>query len=76
MLENKQRESVIQNLKDAGCSESFVENFLICYDRQENEKQIQLLESWRRDLLHRVHKEEKKISCLDYLIYRIQKAQA
>ena len=75
MLINKDREAVIQNLKDAGCNESFVEDFLVCYDRKEKEKQIKLLEDWRKNLLHQIHKEEKKISCLDYLIHRLEKVQ-
>ena len=75
MLESRDREAVIENLRDAGCNEKFVENFLICYDGKDSEKQVKLLEGRRRDLLHLVHKEEKKISCLDYLIYQIQKAK-
>lgn len=76
MLENRDREAVIENLRDAGCNERFVEAFLICYDGKDHEKQVKLLEGWRKDLLCQVHKEEKKISCLDYLIYQIQKAKA
>ncbi len=30
-------------------------------------------EQQREELLQRVHTEEKKISCLDYLLYQIQK---
>lgn len=76
MLINKDREAVIENLKDAGCNESFVEDFLVCYDRKEKEKQLKLLEDWRKNLLHQIHKEEKKIFCLDYLIHKLQKVQA
>lgn len=76
MINSKGREAVIQNLWDAGCNEKFVENFLICYDRKDYEKQVKLLEGWRKDLLHQVHKGEKRISCLDYLIYQIQKIEA
>lgn len=75
MFENRDREAVVQNLRDAGCNEKFVEDFLMCYDGKDHEKQIKLLEGWRRNLLHQVHKEEKKISCLDYLICRIEKAK-
>lgn len=70
---NKDREAVIQNLKDAGCKESFAEDFLVCYDRKE--KQLKFLEDWRENLQQQVYKEEKKISCLDYLIHRLQKVQ-
>ena len=55
MAEKKGREAVIQNLKDAGCQEGFVERFLTCYDREEGEEQLKLLESWREELLNQVH---------------------
>jgi hypothetical protein len=76
MLGNKERNAVIQNLKDAGCSERFVERFLVCYDKGEKEGQMKLLELWRADLLEQVHIGENRISCLDYLVYRLEKAKA
>ena len=76
MLEEKERDAVIQNLKDAGCSEGFVDRFLACYDKEEKEGQMKLLESWRADLLKQVHIGERKISCLDYLVYHLKKAKA
>lgn len=74
MLEEKERDAVIQNLKDTGCSEGFVDRFLACYDKEEKEGQMKLLESWRADLLEQVHIGERKISCLDHLVYRLKKA--
>ena len=70
---NKQREAVIQNLKDAGCKKDLIEQFLVYYDKQEGEQQIALLEKHRNHLLDKVHIEEKKIFCIDYLIYQIEK---
>ena len=66
------RESVIQNLEDAGCETEMIRNFLGWFDKGQQKKQLELLEHQREDLLGRVHKEEKRISCLDYLIYQIQ----
>lgn len=74
--DNKERDGVIQNLKDAGCTEGFVRRFLACYDKAEKEGQMMLLESWRKELLEQVHIGERKISCLDYLIYRLRKTEA
>lgn len=70
MLGIYSREDVIQNLKDAGCSEKTIGSFLASFN--EKEQQLKLLEVQRNDLLERVHKEEKRISCLDYLVYQIQ----
>lgn len=40
--DNKERDGVIQNLKDAGCTEGFVRRFLACYDKAETEGQMRL----------------------------------
>lgn len=64
-------DGLIQNLKDAGCSDDFIKNFTdhIC-DKKECEK---LLSSHRRKLLDEIHKKEENISCLDYLIFMMKK---
>ena len=66
------REVVIQNLEDAGCGPGMIEDFLGWFDKGQQEKQLELLGHHRERLLGRVHKDEKRISCLDYLIYQIQ----
>lgn len=59
---------MIQNLKDAGCNRVLIKNFMDCYDKEEKEQQIKMLEEHRSQLLYQVHKEERKIFCLDYLL--------
>lgn len=66
------REAVIRNLEDAGCEPEMIQDFLGWFDEGQQKKQLELLEHQREHLLGRVHKEEKRISCLDYLIYQIQ----
>ena len=66
------REAVIQNLEDAGCEPGMIEDFLGWFEKGQQEKQLELLGHHRESLLGRVHKDEKRISCLDYLIYQIQ----
>lgn len=73
MTESEIRTALTQNLADAGCDQTDIDTFLHFYDCKEEEQQIKLLERQRKKLLHRVHAEEKKISCLDYLLYQIQK---
>lgn len=73
MIGLKAKETIVQNLKDAGCSRQMIEDFMLCFDKNQKEKQLALLTVQRQDLLNRVHIEEKKISCLDYLIYQIEK---
>ena len=66
-------EMLRQNLKDAGCSHEMIKQFL-CYEEEgQIQEQLDLLSVQRQKLLDKVHKEEKKIVCLDYLVYQIEK---
>ena len=73
MKDDKAQQSMIQNLKDAGCDSNMIEQFLACHENGNVEKQQKLLSDHRRQLLERVHTEEKKIDCLDYLDYQLRK---
>lgn len=73
MMNLESREAAVQNLKDAGCDQDAIEEFLIYFDKNQKEKQLALLERHRKLLLNIVHMEEKKICCLDYLVYQIKK---
>ena len=73
MMYLESKEAVIQNLKDAGCSPDTIKDFLLYLDSNKKEEQLALLEKHRKELLNVVHKEEKKIYCLDYLVYQIKK---
>ena len=66
------RESVIQILEDAGCEAGTIRDFLKWFEQGRKEKQLEVLEYQREYLLGRVHTDERRISCLDYLIYQIQ----
>ncbi len=66
-------EMLLQNLKDAGCSHEMIKQFL-CYEEEgQIQEQLDLLSVQRQKLLDKVHREEKKIVCLDYLVYQIEK---
>ncbi len=67
--------AVIQNLIDAGCDDKLVEEFLSLEESGQTGKQLTLLSKHRQKLLDRVHVEERRIYCLDYLVYEIQKQQ-
>ena len=70
-MENTQ--AVIQNLKDAGCDDETVTCFLNMTERRKWQGQLKLLEKQRRSLLEQVHKNEKQIDCLDYLVFQMKK---
>lgn len=63
--------TVLQNLKDAGCTDEMVEKFMTLQDNNE-EQRIRLLSNHRKHLLEKLHREEKRIDCLDYLIFQMQ----
>ncbi len=68
-------EDVIQNLKDAGCDKKTIERFMKCMDQDDVSGQLRLMKEQRRCLLNRVHEEEKKIGCLDYLVYQMERGK-
>lgn len=67
--------ALIQNLEDAGCSGATIERFLACSGERKSARQLQILCRYRCQLLDQVHREQKKLECLDDLIYAIKKHQ-
>lgn len=49
-----------------------IREFLGWFDDGQQKKQLELLERHREHLLERVHGDERRISCLDYLIYQVR----
>ncbi len=68
-------EAVEQNLRDAGCSDEFIASFLRVWEAGTMEEQLRLLSRQRCRLLDCVHAEQRKLDCLDYLRYQLEKAR-
>lgn len=66
---------VRQNLIDAGCDQQTTDSCMACFDEGDMAKMLPALARHRRALLDELHKEQKRIDCLDYLVYSIQKQQ-
>lgn len=66
-------QSVIQNLEDAGCDSETIEEFISLDAEGKAKEQLNLLARQRQQLLDRVHKEERRIDCLDYLTYQLNR---
>lgn len=73
---NMSLQETIQNLKDAGCDRETAERFMALEGTGDTQEQLRLLSVHRKQLLDRIHREEKRIDCLDYLVYQIQKNMA
>ena len=66
---------LVQNLEDAGCTEEFIRRFLESRKEGNRDKQKRLLAGQRCRLLDDVHENQKRLDCLDYLIYEIKKEE-
>lgn len=68
-------QAVVQNLKDAGCDTGTIARFLSYEKEGKIREQLELLSVHRKQLLDNVHRDEKRIDCLDYLVYQLGKRQ-
>ena len=62
-----------QNLIDAGYSEKEADQCLVLARDGEWQKLCKLLARQKASLLTALHKSEKQIDCLDFLVYEIKK---
>ena len=76
MREENADKALCANLRDAGCGVKMVERFLALEAEGEREAQLRLLFAHRKLLLKRLHREEQRIDCLDYLLHRMRKETA
>lgn len=67
--------NIIQNLKDAGCSESLIDEFMGCAGKNEKDSRLKLLRQQRDILLDGLHEKQRMIECLDYLVYQLRKEE-
>ncbi len=71
MYANRSDEAIIQNLKDAGCDAETIENFMSDLQKGDEKSSLKRLDLHRKKLLDSLHKEQKCIDCLDYLVYQM-----
>ena len=73
--ESSYDEAIIQNLMDAGCDKAVITAFVEDIHAEKIAEGLKLLAVHRRSLLDELHKEQKRIDCLDYLVYKMEKLQ-
>ena len=66
-----QEQAVVTNLEDAGCDSELIEKFMDLLKTGRKEAGLSLLAKHRRFLLDCYHADQKRIDCLDYLIYKM-----
>ena len=69
-------QALLDNLEDAGCDAQLMEHFLTLEQAGQHQEQLRLLSDHRRYLLDCLHREERQIDCLDYLVYQLEKRRA
>ena len=75
MRENQSTESIIQNLKDAGCDSDTIENFMADLQKGKEANGLKRSAVHRKNLLDSLHREQKCIDCLDYFVYQMKEAK-
>lgn len=70
---NGSEEALVQCLKDSGCSKTEITDFLECRKKQKEQEELSVLRKHRTSLLDKLHKSQKQIDCLDYLIYQMER---
>lgn len=65
--------SIYQNLIDAGCDECVTENCMSFVSNGQIGDMLPILTKHSKCLLDSVHKAQRQIDCLDYLIYKLKK---
>ncbi len=69
----KQREATVINLQDAGCTQQFIDRFMILSEQGDTKGLFAMLAEHKELLLKTVHNSNHQIDCLDYLTYRMRK---
>ena len=72
---NESSESIIQNLKDAGCDSETIENFMADLQKGKEANGLKRSAVHRKNLLDSLHREQKCIDCLDYFVYQMKEAK-
>lgn len=70
---NYNEDAIIQNLKDAECDEDKIQAFITNIREDKISDGLKLLSMHRRLLLENLHKKQKQIDCLDYLVYQLER---
>lgn len=68
-------EQMAENLRAAGCEEDFIAEFRHVMARGRAREREQMLEKQRRCILSKLHDQQKKLECIDYLRHRLRQQE-
>ncbi len=73
MADSSTKEKIAENLRDCGCDEKIIDEFLADVENGRQKQALELLAKHRQALLDQFHKCNKCIGCLDYLVFQMEK---
>lgn len=65
-----------RNLRDTGCCDEFIREFTELGRGGKEAEQRRMLSKRRAELLDELHESQRRIDCLDYLIYMRRRGEA
>lgn len=71
-MKQQDKDNIEQNLRDAGMDLATIKKFLCLEEQSKTAEQLKILAKYRETLLNIYHEDQKKIDCLDFLIFNIQ----
>ncbi len=72
---NNAQQCFYENLMDIGFGEEMIARCVRLQKEGRNEELLRTLQISRRNLLHNIHTEQKKLDCLDYLVHQLRKKE-
>lgn len=73
MVTVRTEQGTIQNLRDAGCDEKTIQDFILAIKQGDEIRKQNILDRHRAGLVHTLNTVKKNIDCLDYLTYQLKK---
>lgn len=58
-------------LHDAGCTDDFINQFILAFQQNNKKNQQKLLNQHKRSLNEKIFQKQKQIDCLDYLCFKL-----
>ncbi len=65
---------IMKNLKDAGCDFKIADNIVSLIKADEKTPALNLLLKHKKQLLESLYENQKKIDCLDFLIFNLKQS--
>ena len=73
MVTARTEQGTIENLRDAGCDEKTIQDFILAVKQGDEVTKQNILNRHRAGLVHTLNAVKKNIDCLDYLAYQLRK---